>query len=254
MSSDTVKVPIVKLSNDNYHEWLKHCQLNLNAASVNGHVAGQIVRPTTPTNQPDWDQKDARAQSIIFGSLCREYQTMVRDKITSKEMFDTVKTIFEDKSSSRQVALQTQLMNFKFDESKDLVQQFFEIQQIAKNLSDIGVTMQDQFVISKIISSLPLNARYQAFKESWASVPSSDQNLPTLLNRFKSMEQDRRTIKIMKNDANKNVNKAFFNQGGQNRPSSNKFKKMNDFKKKTKCHLCKEFGHWKRECPLNPNK
>jgi len=64
---------------------------------------------------------------------------------------------------------------------------YVEMEQLAKSLNEMDVTIDDTIIITRIVSSLP-DDKFLAFKKAWDSVPENHQAMEMLLARLKKEE------------------------------------------------------------------
>lgn len=118
-----------------------------------------------------------------------------------------------------------------------------EIQNYASQLKSMDAAIDDEMEIARVLSSLA-DDKYRQFCEAWRSVDQAKQTPILLLSRLKTWE-------LEKGEANKfteESSKAYSAKRFERKQPKSK-EELADLKKRTKCHLCKEKGHWKSECP-----
>ena len=109
-----------------------------------------------------------------------------------------------------------------------------------RNLSEIGVDIEESMAVTKLVSSLP-DAKYLAFKKAWDSVSIDQQSMPMLFSRLKKedLEANQHDLEVSSSES---LEKA-------TRFKSPKWRKPMNLKKKRK-GVCKNNGrphHWPRD-------
>ena len=74
---------------------------------------------------------------------------------TTKEMFDTLKKLFECDSASRLIALRTQLHTIKMNRSETIASYFMRIAELRDRLGDIGEIVLNKELSTYILRGLP---------------------------------------------------------------------------------------------------
>ena len=77
--------------------------------------------------------------------------SVIAKKETTKEMFDSLKKLFERDSTSRSIALRTQLHTIKMNRSETVASYFTRIAELRDQLGDIGETIPDRELSTYIL-------------------------------------------------------------------------------------------------------
>ena len=108
----------------------------------------------------------------------------------------------------------------------------------------------DTAVQSKILCSLPV--RFSPFRMAWECTPEAERKSDKLIGRL--IREDTRLCETEESASSLALQtqglslKKNNNQPGKFTKFDHK-KRIENLKKKTKCAVCKEKGHWARECP-----
>jgi hypothetical protein len=78
----------------------------------------------------------------------------VRSAKTAKEAWVILKVAYEDKGWGRRLRLQQNLFNCRLNQCKNMDDYFNKIQNIAHQLEDIDVTIDDNWLVSIILGGL----------------------------------------------------------------------------------------------------
>jgi len=93
-------------------------------------VDGKNVRPSTTNSQIGWDKRDQRARTSLITSFRDNKMHLVTNVKTSKEVWDTLATIFETQDITSNVIATTCFYS----------QKMREIESVAKPLSSFNVS------------------------------------------------------------------------------------------------------------------
>jgi hypothetical protein len=121
---------------------------------------------------------------------------------------------------------------------------------MARQLSDLGCPIPESMVVMKILCSLPPS--FNTIGSAWDNLPTEMQTVHNLTVRLLKQE----TVNKMQGAGNVEFDHAFFSktqpassssQGRSNQKKEGSY--IDDLKRRTKCSICKEKGHWWKECP-----
>lgn len=244
---ETEVIQIEKLQQQSqWTAWRFTVRITLLAGEIFDVVSGDAVKPVSAGASADaaatadankkiaeWNKKDARAQKIIATSLGERAKIHVYQCLTSKAMWDKLHSVYEQKNESGKHLLQQKFFSFVKEKSDDIVTHISKLETIVQQLRDLGVVIDDNMVITKILMTLPDEYRY--FVSAWESTAKNLQTIENLTNRL-MIEESRTSTKAACEPA-----EAFFS-----RQKAGKFKRQE--KKPGVCYQCGGNGHWKRDC------
>ncbi len=259
---------VVKLDEGNYERWKLQISLVMRTAELWGLVDGSIPRPTDPTQQPAWDRRDLKAQTIIVTSVGERQSAHIYDCETAKDMFTRLKEANSDHSAVNKNHLYQAFYKYMMKPTQSVVEGFMELQKLAKALSDMGNKQDESAVVTRIITALPPN--YESFRRAWDSVPDDKQTMSALLARLRKEELEEQLKAQEEPPANaaafaaghhrgrhhghNNHHRQHGNRNNNNHRENREGKKrmtqdeINALKKRTTCNKCHKVGHWAREC------
>ena len=233
----------------------------MKAAEVWDVVSGTTPRPAAAADQPAWDKKDVEAQAILVPTLDKHQTNHVYSCATSKEMFDRLKDVNSDSSSLNKQHTLTSFLNYKIGSDQPIIRCYLDIEELARNLNEMGVAIDETTVVTKIVSSLPDD--FLAFKKAWDSVPDTSQTMRMLLSRLRKEELEaKQKEKVTEESAQKSAafaassrqNGSKKQRGGQHQhvqqqlKHSERNRRTDELKKRTNCSKCGKLGHWYMEC------
>jgi len=143
-------------------------------------VDGERKRPAKneQTARKAWDKDNAKAMFIISSSIEDKHLECLLTCTTAEDMWTKMITIHEQKSESSKLILTQKFHQYKMDVSDSVVQHFAKVQNMARQLEDVGEKVSDVAVMAKILASLP--SKYNSLITAWDSVDVENQTLNNL--------------------------------------------------------------------------
>lgn len=225
--------------------WRFQVRVTLVASDIFDIVNGSKVKPspgTTDAEQKllaDWKLKDARAQKIIVTTIGQKFLLHILNCTTSHEMWQKLHSVLEQNNQTSIHLLQQKFFSFAKDPNDDIATHIAKIETIVQQLKDLGETITDSMVLTRVIMTLPVE--YKHFISAWESTEKSSQTIELLTNRL-MIEESRVTNGI---DGTVKSEALLAKQnGGKLRAKVN----AKPTKKKGKCFSCGIEGHWKGQC------
>lgn len=218
---------------DSYAMWDFEVKILFRAKELMDVVDGSDSLKTVEADESKikkWKSKDAKAQHFILMTIDQQVKPHILTCSSSKEMYDTLKRIYERESSQQKCLLLQELYNFKFDSEKDMMTNICHIQNIAFKLNRLNQPVDDTMIITKILTVLP--EQYRHFSSAWDSTSASDRTIDNLKAR---LVQEESKLKTTDSDGG-NVAFKVMNQN-KGRPRD------------VRCYNCKERGHIQTNCP-----
>lgn len=97
---------------------------------------------------------------------------------TAKEMWDSLTTIHERKSASNRLLLTQRFHAHRMDPTDTVVQHIAKVQNMARQLMDLGEIVSDVTIMAKILASL--TSKFGNFQTAWESIEPTRQTLEHL--------------------------------------------------------------------------
>ncbi|CAK9832648.1 Retrovirus-related Pol polyprotein from transposon TNT 1-94 [Anthophora retusa] len=246
-----------KLNGENYAMWRFGVNIALGSADLAGYVDGEETEPdrsTKPVDWKKWKTNSLKAMSIIVGSVEMKLHPYLINCTTPKEVWNKLEQRFGTTSEDAKHNAWEQFYAFNINEGEDVAQRIEDFECICKKLSDADDKPSDQAVMTKLLKSLP--PRFSPFLMAWQSTPKAEKTKETMVNRIlyentrlgeveDKLSSLALEVQALKVQAHMKSNSM---QSGRERKPDKK-KKIEELKKRTKCAICKEKGHWARECP-----
>lgn len=204
-------------------------------ALIDGSYTEAAALVISEAEQKRWRRIDAKAKRAMLLTMENELKEHVIHLPTSSAMWNKLVGMFQHDNAHMKDKLMQDFFEFRFDESKPIIENISKIQACAQRLNALEVTVNDSMIISKILNGLPM--RYANFQTAWESTASAERTLERLLVRLQLEEQ-------RKNG----------NQGKTQSPSVAFHVQGQNYGQTARCYLCHEIGHIKRNCPKSKSR
>jgi hypothetical protein len=207
-------------------------------------VNGTLARPESSGKEQDhWDHGNNEAFNVLLMCMSDKEVELIFSCETAADVWKKLDTLYQESMET----LWQRYFGVMASPDKTPVNAMIEIQNYAAQLRRMGATIDEDFEIGRIISSL-VDPKYRRIREEWIFVDADQQTTAFLLSRLKTWETSE-AKKLVKSDETQKVDSGF-NKG---KPKANR-EEIAELKERTKCHLCKTKGHWARECPQKQDK
>jgi hypothetical protein len=138
----------------NYGSWKPRVFLYLEENEVKDFALTTVPIPDDATQLEAWRKNDA-TQNILMDSVKNHLISHLAKSETTKEMFDSLKKLFEHDSANRSIALRTQLHTIKMYRLELVASYFMRIAELRDQLSDIGEIVPERDLYTYILRGLP---------------------------------------------------------------------------------------------------
>jgi len=248
MSDEIAVKNIKKFDGTNFQTWKFLMNTVFVAYDAKDLIDGERKRPAENEQnaRKAWDKDNAKAMFIISSSIEDKHLECLLTCTTAKDMWTMMITIHEQKSESSKLILTQKFHQYKMDVSDSVVQHFAKVQNMARQLEDVGEKISDVAVMAKILASLP--SKYNSLITAWDSVEVENQTLNNL------------QLRLLKEESRLNAEEEMASALAAttvSQPCKSNNQKLEDVKhrKKTdrkprttfKCHYCKKPGHFAKE-------
>ena len=152
------------------------------------------------------------------------------------------------------IALQAKYYNFQLNEGESIAVFISTLQQLAKQLSDLGQTITEKQLISKIVCGLP--SSFDPLLLAWDNLPVASQTLLALQTRLIKLQTK---IRDRAQQPDSSVDRVFFSKGptatspSGSTPTVEQKKERADkvarHKRHARCYQCGQRGHFGKDCP-----
>ncbi|UYV78672.1 hypothetical protein LAZ67_16002340 [Cordylochernes scorpioides] len=144
-------VTLNKLDGYNYSLWSFKIEMLLQKEDL-----WEVVTENIPDEPKiEWKKKDSKARAIINLSIADSQIVHVKNLLTAKATWDTLKNIYERKTLSGKIYLLRKLYSLKLEEDKDMQQHITTMMELVDKLRTIGETLKDSHITAILLCSLP---------------------------------------------------------------------------------------------------
>ena len=231
---------VFKFTGKNFTLWKGQLRIVLDEREIFTIVDGS-KKFDDAEDKEAWRRKDNLAKLIITTSVDLEHLSMIVNCKTSAEMWERLVSIHEQVSKESMFMMIQQFIDYKYCKGDNIASYVAKIEMMVQNLEDIGQKMSENQIISKIITSLP--SEYRHVLTAWKSMPANQKTKKTLILRVFEEEV---MHKMMKEREHNETDSALLvrnnRRNDQNRAKNNE--RIQELKKKSRCHNCGEMGHW----------
>lgn len=245
---------LTKLDGTNFPLWEFGITFALQGKGLMEFVKGTAVAPAAAEKLEIYNNKKGLACAYILSSIDKKLHPSLINCTNANEMWNKLESLYGEKTEDDKQNAWEDFYAYKIKVGVDLAIQIEEFERILKRLENAGDKPSDDAVKSKLLNCLP--PKYSTFRMAWESTPAAAQTKEALITRL--LREDKRLVKSeeeitsslalqvnemsLKKDGNKNT--SF-----KKKSKAEKKKFIEELKKRTKCAICKEKGHWARECP-----
>lgn len=197
-------------------------------------------------------------QTIIGLNVEEKIALKISMCTSSLAMIQRLETLYGNKSQASKEGLRDKFFTYTFDGNKTVTENCLEIDGLAQEARALGEELKDEWVVSKILSSLPES--YQHFRTVWDSMQEIEKTLSKLIER---LQQEEQRTKNYQNAANafmiKGKGKPQAKKGQENQNKNNQEKWTSGTQSGSQqsgnynnCFKCGKPGHKKAVCHGKP--
>lgn len=239
-----------KFDGTNFQAWkfqMRHILISYNVYDL---VMGTRARPALPGDNDNaivaenkWVRDNSKAMSLIATTMEPSQMEYLLTCETAAEMWMKLSNIHEQKTASNKFLLAQKFHEYRMNPTDSVVQHVAKLQNMARQLSDIGENVSDVHVMSKILGSLP--SKYNALRTAWDSVDPERQTINYLQERL-IKEESRLTVEDETTSAFAAISLSKHKQGKTD--MKNGSNSQSNKKTVFECYYCKKKGHYARDC------
>lgn len=210
-------------------------------------VDGTTERPVSGDTTA-WNKLDKKARFYIGLSLEPTQVRQVMNLKTAAEMWTRLESLYELKNPTSKHLLLQRFFEYKMDKDTSVAQHVARIEEMARQLEDLGHKQEEVTLVTKVLHSLP--ASFRNLISAWDSVPEEEQTMKNLLPRLMKEELLNKGMAGLQLD-DVDTGSALYSNGKRpkNNKTNNKNKDQNSSKKfNGRCHGCGKYGHKRAEC------
>ncbi|XP_071575811.1 uncharacterized protein [Temnothorax nylanderi] len=249
---------VPKFDGTNFLGWKFQMSAALTACGVYEVVDGTRARPADERDElmKPWVKDNAQAMYLISKSLEYKHLESLLVCTTAKEMWDGLARIHQQNSAANKLLLMQRFHEYRMSPTDTAVQHVAKIQNMARQLLDLGENVSDLTIMAKILASL--TSKFSTLQTAWDSVDPARQTLENLQERLIKEESrlDAEGGEIAAFAAVRiSGGEAICSKKKEDSKSKEEKKARREKKKKNvECYVCQEKRHYARECPTRKQK
>ena len=130
----------------NYGSWKTRVLIALEEYDMVEFAINDIPKPAEEEREHlvAWRRHDVKARKILIDFVKSHLLFHISKAATAKEMFDILKKLFERDSTSKLIALRSQLHTLKMKKSESIDSYFARIVEIKNQLGNVGEVIPDK--------------------------------------------------------------------------------------------------------------
>lgn len=106
-----------------------------------------VTAATTPEAKTIVEKNEKKCKSLLVQCIHDSQLEYIKDRVTAKDIYDTLVSVFEPKSVARQLLLRKQLLTMKYSDGCDIKRHFLIFDKAVRDLKAIGATMEEMDVL-----------------------------------------------------------------------------------------------------------
>uniref|UniRef100_A0ABD2VUI5 Copia protein n=1 Tax=Trichogramma kaykai TaxID=54128 RepID=A0ABD2VUI5_9HYME len=170
---------IEKLSATNFQMWKFQLENLFISQGIEEIVFGTKSRPSADSSElKAWLKDDAKAKFLISSAMETDQVRHILICNTSSEMWTKLKAIHAQSSSTHKLLLTQRFHEYRMDPTDSVATHVANVQNMARQLLNLGENVSDLTIMAKILASLP--SKYKSFRSAWNSVEPSRQTVEYL--------------------------------------------------------------------------
>lgn len=239
-------VPKLK-GRENYDEWTFAVE---NLLVLEGML--HCVKPVVGKEiKPEDDAKTRAKLSLTIDPILYVH---IKRTTSSKELWDKLKSLFDDSGFSRKISLLRHLISIRRENCENMTTYVTQIVETAQRLSGTGFEITEQWIGSLMLAGLP-----DRFSPMIMAIEHSGIQITADVIKTKLMDSEPLEMTGMTYNETQNSESAFASKWAKQKPKSGNTKqggtstsndKVTGGNKNITCYKCKMPGHYRNQCPL----
>ena len=250
-SNYLVNVPKLK-GRENYNEWT--------FAAENFLVLEGMLHCIKPDFKKVIEAADdAKTKAKLILTIDSSLYVHIKDVKTSKDLWDKLKTLFDDSGFTRRISLLRNLISIRLENSSSMTSYVTQIVETGQKLSGTGFNISDEWIGSLLLAGLPDRFSPMIMAIEHSGIPITTDPIKTKLMDMETEVSEKRSDEISSAFASsqkwqhRNKNKSMVSGSGNKNIEVGNSSKTN-VNVKVRCYKCKQFGHYRNQCTNNENR
>lgn len=170
---------VTKLNGSNFSEWKEQVEFTLGLLELDVALLQDKPGPLTDENTPEqralynaWERSDRLSIMFMRMTIATNIKTSLPAPENARDYLRAIETRFKTANKSLAGKLMAELTTMKFDGSRSMYEHVIEMTNLAAKLNNLGLTIDDQFLVYFILNSLPsqygpFQIHYNTITEKW---------------------------------------------------------------------------------------
>ena len=259
---DKIKINTLQ-GQQNYHDWKFQVENMLKYYGLTKIINGESLEEAPPAadasaqqkaefakRYEQWMKNDCHVMALLTSTMEREVRDQFRICKTSKEVWDQLKLLYEQKSNQRLDLLYCELFNSADTIIVHVTKLRTLWQDIKEELASLDPTnkMPDSMLVSRILHTLT-HEEFVRFNNTWGAMPANEQTIEKLTELLRLLE-----VRIEQHSGVSDSQPVALKADGCNRKLNDRSKyheKMENghiYKPKGACYVCGSTEHQIKDC------
>lgn len=220
----------IQFDGSNFNNWKFRIQVLLEEKELLEFIETPLVDLVEDIDDLEEESKirmrEKKCKSILVQCIHDSQLEYIKDKKYAKEIFDSLKAVFERASVAGQLLLRKQLLTMKYADGADMQKHFLVFDKNVRDLKAIGATMEEIDIICHLLLTLP-------------------KSFDTLVTAIETIDPTKLTLEFVKSRILDEFGKR--SCAGTSKMSNDSVA-MNSSRPKVKCFKCGKIGHYQSQC------
>lgn len=150
--ADDDRTRIPRFDGTNFSNWKFRIETYLDEKDLLKYVEQDLSSISEGSaGQSSHTTREKKCRSIIIQYIADNQLEHVKDKKHAKDVFDTLKSVYERKSVASQLFLRKKLITMKYDEGTPIAGYFLEFDKTVRELKSIGGTVEPMDIVCYVV-------------------------------------------------------------------------------------------------------
>lgn len=219
----------IQFDGTNFNNWKFRIEVLLEEKDLTEFIETaleDLVDGENPDEEMKIRMREKKCKSILVQCIHDSQLEYIKDKKYAKDIFDSLKAVFERTSVAGQLLLRKRLLTMKYADGEDMQKHFLTFDKNVRDIKSIGATMEEIDIVCHLLLTLP-------------------KSFDTLVTATETIDPENLTLQFVKSRILDEFEKR---SCAGNIKTSNDSVAMNSSRHKVKCYKCGKIGHYQSQC------